>query len=166
MAGFIKREKKDITAEKAGFTLLELALAAAILAASLVIILAVFIGCSYFNEDLRYRTIAINDARLVIEEIKNASYPSLQNATNPPLAFASWGAWAVAPLTSGGGGLNNVDRPLYGLEGESVTVSYPNGPLADPLEVLVAVSYRGRRQKINPASAPISVDLRTTMTDE
>lgn len=166
MREFAKREKRCRCGEKAGFTLLELAISAAILAASLVIILAVFIGCSYLIEDLRHRTIAVNDARLVIEEIKNASYAALSGAATPPPNFADWGAWAVAPLSSGGGGLNNIDRPLYGLDGESVTVSYPNGTLADPLEVLVTVSYRGRRQRINPAAPPVSVSLRTTMTDE
>jgi type II secretory pathway pseudopilin PulG len=153
--------KKNTT----GFTLLELMFAAAILAATVIIILGIFFGCSHLNEDFRYFVIAANDARFIMEEIKSASLTSLSDATNAPGGFSTWGNWAVALLANGGGGLNTTDRPDHGLEGQTVTVSFPRGTAADPLEVEVRVNFQGRRQKINPTEPHLSVILRTLMTN-
>jgi prepilin-type N-terminal cleavage/methylation domain-containing protein len=132
-----------------GFTLIELLLAAAIMATAIVAILHIFIGCSFLVGEYRNHTIAVNHARLVMEEIKNASYISLASAQSP-----GWGAWATAP---GGGGCNVLD-------GEDITVSFSG---AEPLiNVLVTVNYRGRRQMMNPALEPLTVSLRSHITNE
>jgi type II secretory pathway pseudopilin PulG len=134
-----------------GFTLVELLLAAAIMVTTIVAILHIFIGCSFLVEEYRNHTIAVNHARLVMEEIKNASYISLASAQS-----SGWGTWATSPLPNGGG--CNV------LDGENITVSFSG---SDPLiDVLVTVNYRGRRQVINPALGPLSVSLRSHITNE
>jgi prepilin-type N-terminal cleavage/methylation domain-containing protein len=120
-----------------GFTLVELLLAAAILATTIVVILHIFIGCSFLVEEYRNNTIAINHARLVMEEIKNASYVSLASAQ-----------WLGNAMSAGD---------------EDITVSFSG---TDPLNVLVTVNYRNRRQLMNPDLAPVSVSLRSHMTNE
>jgi prepilin-type N-terminal cleavage/methylation domain-containing protein len=120
-----------------GFTLVELLLAAAILATTIVVILHIFIGCSFLVEEYRNNTIAINHARLVMEEIKNASYISLASAQ-----------WLGNAISAGD---------------DDIIVSFSG---TDPLDVLVTVNYRNKRQLINPALAPASASLRTHMTNE
>jgi prepilin-type N-terminal cleavage/methylation domain-containing protein len=120
-----------------GFTLVELLLAAAIMATTIVTILYIFTGCSFLVEEYRNNTIAINYARLIMEEIKNASYISLASAQS------------IGNLISSGDA--------------NVTVSFSG---TNPLNVLVTVNYKNRRQLINPNLAPASVSLRSYMTNE
>ena len=134
-----------------GFTLIELLLAGAIMASTAVVILALVISCSYLNDSSREFTVAVNHARLVLEEIKNSSYSSLSEAQSPPTGHASWGAWATA---ANGGGCNTLNS-------EQIYVAFTG---TDPLDVLITVTYRGRRQIPNPAALPVSVSLRTRVT--
>jgi hypothetical protein len=145
-----------------GFTFIEIVFATAILATTIIIMIGIYFNLSHLTEDSRYFIIAANDARMVMEEIKAASYYSLSAAVTPPPGFATWRDWAVAPLSLSGGGLNTIDRPEHGLAGETVRVNFVNN---NPLEVIVIVNFHGKRQLVNPDEEPLSVSLRTRITD-
>lgn len=63
------------------FTLVELLLAAVILAFVLTGLLALFISCIFLNETNRNTTIATSHAQFAMEEIKNTTFTSIAGAT-------------------------------------------------------------------------------------
>ncbi|MBU1932500.1 MAG: type II secretion system GspH family protein [Candidatus Omnitrophica bacterium] len=116
-----------------GFTLLELMIGTAVLIIALVGLIAAYIGCFSLNESARNLTIAVNDAQCVTEEIRDINIPL-------KITSQDWTAWALAD-SPGGGGCNSLDN-------ETVIVTYPSGTSAEPLEILVTVSWTEKgRQK-------------------
>jgi len=113
--------------DNAGFTLLELMIGAAVLIIALVGLIAAFTGCFALNEGARNMTIAINDAQCVMEEIRDRNL--IANITQE-----DWTSWAQTDPPDGGGCNTLVD--------EMVQVGYPLGTNADPLEILIIVSWR------------------------
>lgn len=128
---------------RAGFTLVELMIAAAILAVALVGLLGVFIGSFGLIELGRNLTIAVDHARCVMEEIRDCNIPSF-------VTLQDWAAWAQADVPGGGG--CNI------LHNESVEVTYPSGTEASPLEIMVRVSWTEN-------SRPRSVQLVTLLAE-
>lgn len=120
---------------RAGFTLMEVALAAAILALALVGLLGAFAANFRLIESGSNLTIAVNHAQCVMEEVRDMNIPSFITAQD-------WTSWAQRDIThaDGGGGCNT-------LIGENVQVSYPAGAGVNPLEVLVTVTWTEKGQQ-------------------
>lgn len=119
--------------KKSGFTLLELMIGAAVLILALVGLIAAYIGCFSLNESARNLTIATNHAQCVMEEIRdrNLTFNIIQQ---------NWTTWAALNPPSGGG-CNSLDN-------EIITVNYPSGTSANPLQILVTVNWTEKsRQK-------------------
>lgn len=124
---------------KSGFTLLELTIGAAVLIIALVGLISAFTGCFALNEGSRNLTIATNHGQSIMEEIRDRNL--ISNITQE-----DWTSWAQTDPPDGGG--------CNTLEGETVQVSYPSGTGADPLEILVMVSWteKGRQKNIQLAT--------------
>lgn len=110
---------------RAGFTLPELLLAAAILAFALSGILLLFINCIFLNESNRNLTTAITHAQFVLEEIKNTTFNNIATNINA-------GTWDLnsAGITAKG---------LIPLSNESIDASVSGTTL---LDVTIPVSWR------------------------
>ncbi|MFH1061785.1 MAG: type II secretion system protein [Candidatus Omnitrophota bacterium] len=121
------------------FTLIELMISSVILVVCLFSLITSFIMCYGLSETARNTTIATEDGRRVIEEMRSTSAESLVLVVNE-----DWSAWAAA-------------HGCVNLEQEQILVTYTdrNGtgdPLDDdPLEVSVNVTWqeRGRWRILN-----------------
>lgn len=117
-----------------GFTLIELLISLTVMSIVLLGIISGYIGCISINEMSKSTTIATEDARKVIEQMRSYAVSSLTNITNE-----NWTTWAAA------NGLNALDS-------EQITVTYfdndGNGNALDddPLEVRVSVSWQDRQR--------------------
>lgn len=111
-----------------GFTLVEVILAAAILAFALTGLLALFISCMLLNESSRNRATAIAQAQFVLEEIKNTNFDLIETDINA----GNWN-WNQAEI-------GNKNLPVLKSEAIVTTVSASG----DPLGVLVTVSWQDR----------------------
>jgi len=130
---FIQRMK----AQK-GFTLIEVMITVAIMALSLFGLLAANISMQYSSIDAHERSVAVQHANQVIEQMRNSALTSLAAAAT---AFPS-GTVASSNYTSSA---NEV------LTNEAVTVAYTDGPDAgtsatddNPLDVTVTVNWQQR----------------------
>lgn len=91
---------------KAGFTLVELIIGAAMLAIAITALLGAFLGQVTLNEHARNLTWAINDANRVMEQLRlrNTSSCAGEGNTEPtalPPGFTSWDDWLES--AAGGG---------------------------------------------------------------
>jgi Tfp pilus assembly protein PilW len=111
---------------KKGVTLVELILAAAILAFAITGVLGVFTNCLILNTTNKDLTIASSHAQYVLEKIRNTAFTGLQDAIES-------GTWNYTSST-----INATN--LTALSGETIT-TVP-GYSTDPLEVNVTVSWR------------------------
>ena len=132
-----------------GFTLVELLVGVVILIMAITALLGAFIGQTVLNEHHRNLSWAMNDARQVMERLRQlnigcgtptALASALPVAECGGAACASWDAWVAS--ASGGGGKSIQPTPAVN---ELVTVSNPN-PGGDPLQVAVAVCWRHRNR--------------------
>ena len=114
--------------KRAGFTLAEVILAAAILAFALTGLLALFINCMLLNESSRNRSLATAHAQFVLEEIKNTNFDLIETDINA----GSWN-WNEAEI-------EGKNLPVLKSEDIETTVSASG----DPLGVLVTVSWQDR----------------------
>lgn len=121
-----------------GFTLTEVLIAAAVLAVALVGLLGAFISNFRLIESARNLTTAINHGRSVMEEIRDFNIPEF-------VTVQDWTAWAQTE-PPGGGGCTTLNNEL-------VTVAYPSGEAAEPLEILVTVNWseKGRPRSVQLA---------------
>jgi len=117
--------------KKRGFTLLELIIGMVILVTAIVSLIAAYIGCFTLNQSARNLTIAINDGQTVMEEIRKTNIPD-------SITSQDWTTWASTNPPDGGG----CNR----LENESITVTYPSGIAATPLQVLVTVNWKEKNR--------------------
>lgn len=89
--------RKDTVADNRGFTLLETMMGASIMAVVIVSLAGAFVGQSYLNASARNLTAAMNDATLIMEQIRqqNMGGACLGNtpSVEPPANAASWDAW-------------------------------------------------------------------------
>jgi type II secretory pathway pseudopilin PulG len=109
---------------RAGFTLVEIMFAVGLFGAALFGILKLINGSLELNQLSGSRTVAMNDARRVLEEMRSAV-----NANGTPgITGTDWGAWAAANL-------------LFTLANENIATAYPQGTGANPLPVQVTVNW-------------------------
>lgn len=125
-----------MTKIRGGFTLLELMVAILILVVGIVGILTVYIYCYSLNEISRNTTQATNDARAVLEAMRDESTVSLWSVEN-----TDWESWAEGETT------------LTSLPQEDIDVAISEigePPLKiEALQVTVTVSWfdKGVRQR-------------------
>ncbi len=121
------------------FTLIELMIGSVIIGVGLFSLAASFVMCSTLSEMTKNTTIAIEDGRRVIEQMRSISAASLSSVINE-----DWSIWAAA------NGCSNLPQ-------EQILVTYTDrdgsgDPLDDdPLEVGVNVTWleRGRWRILN-----------------
>jgi Tfp pilus assembly protein PilV len=114
-----------------GFTLAEVLISALILGFALGSSLLVYSKCSHVVDSGSNTSLALDHASAVIEEIRVYNDPSAVVAED-------WTTWAQ----------NNV---YDSLEGEAITVTYPSGTSATPLEIFVTVQWEdasGRQRDV------------------
>jgi hypothetical protein len=116
-------------------TLIEVMVGSMVMLIAILALIGVF-GTSLITRNLAHEiTIATDDLKDVLEYIKCVPFPDITNTT-------------AGGFDDG----DSVDLTLIGysasdegfLEEEDITVSYPNGTAADPLEIEVRVDWRGR----------------------
>lgn len=117
---------------KNGFSLIELMIAAAIFIVALMPLLMLFINYIVFMESCRNRIIASNDARYILEDIRDTTPFTNDNViTNFPQETDLSGNIGPQKLTD-----------------ETIFVNYAN-PTADPLPILVTVNWQERTKPRN-----------------
>jgi len=126
-----------------GFTLVESMLAVALLAGVIVTLWVIVVNCSYLISHARERTIVLNHARIVSEEIENASNMSLGHARGLN-GDSTWDAWAKTLFTRT-------------LSNELVDVGFSD---TDPDHVTVTISWDDRRGHNS------SIQLETKITNK
>ncbi len=144
----------------AAFTMVELIIAAAILAIAISALLGSFIGQVTLNEHSRNLTWAINDATRVMEQVRVQNMSPCVGGNVPsaaaPSGFASWDAWLAGPpspaVPAGGGGKSIQPDPATN---ELLTVTCRNQSNTafcvagdDPIRLSVAVCWRHRTRTI------------------
>lgn len=117
-----------------GFTLIELMIAVVVLVVAVLGLLGAYFSYFNLNESARDLTTAINHAQCVMEEIRDRNIPAF-------VAAEDWTSWAQTDLVDGGGSCNSLD-------GESISVWYPQGQDAVPLEIVVTVCWRAKGGRI------------------
>ncbi len=110
-----------------GFTLIEVVVSMLVFAISMVGLAGFYLGSARLGEGERNLTQATNDARIVMEAIRDVSAAGLATVT-----ATNWTNWATA-------------NGLTSLPAEVTTVTYAN-PAADPLSVTVQVSWQERNR--------------------
>ena len=108
-----------------GFTLAEVVVAAGILIFALCSLVSSLIGFMVLAEIARDKTVAINDAQQIMEQIRDTAFSSIIGT--------NWASWAI---TNGCNTLNS--------EQAAVTFSYPGSPSTDLLQITVTVNWRTR----------------------
>lgn len=104
-----------------GFTLMELMMAAVILALALVGMIGLFLKCIILNETNRNSITALSHAQFTMEEIKNTSFVDIASAT-----------WDSTTISSKG---------LTPLNSESIVINVTG---VDPKDVTTTVTWRDR----------------------
>ena len=116
------------SSQNKGFTLAEVMFATAILLIALVALLGAYYHFYILSETLKGTTIAIGDARKVLEEIRATSYNSLSAITG-----TNWTIWA---------GNNGCVQ----LADEVVTVTFSG---TDPLNTVIDVTWLQKSRQRN-----------------
>lgn len=124
---------------RAGFTLMELMIGAAILVTAIVSLLATYITTAALIESSRNTTTALNDASRAIEQIRNNALVSFSSVT-----LTNWTTWAA-----GNGADTLTDEQLsvcyYNLSGTLLFCS-TGTTSANPIEVRVTVNWTERNR--------------------
>lgn len=110
-----------------GLTLIEVLIVSVLLVVVLTGVLGVYFTAMNYVDWAKELSIATDDARDVLEKIKNA-------------AFAN-----VTTEFPDGAGVVAADIGGFVLQNEAIVVTYPNGTVVDPLEIVVTVSWNNRR---------------------
>ncbi|MFH1460018.1 MAG: type II secretion system protein [Candidatus Omnitrophota bacterium] len=127
------------------FTLIELFISITILTVVLLALISGYIGCLRINEMSENTTVAITDARQVIEQMRSLSVSDLTS-----IISENWTTWAL------NNGLNSLDS-------EQIIVVYTDRDASgsatddDPLEVTVNVNWQD-------GTRPRSISLATLIT--
>lgn len=119
-----------------GFTLVELLVSAAVFAAVIVALLGALVAAAAVAEESRQLTQAVQDARTVLERIRDDVQASTDittfAATSPASTYEAWVSDQQAAGTE-----------FTALTGETVTVTY-GAAGSDPLPVTVTVNWEER----------------------
>ncbi len=137
--------KAMTTEKKKGFTLPEVAISLLIFALAMTVLVGIYAGFASLTWSNRNLTQALNDARVVMEQIRDTS-------AGGGLAAVTGTDWAAWVASSAGG---NLTDPLTRtnpspLPAEAIQVQYtsvwgdPEQPGADPLPVIVRVDWQER----------------------
>lgn len=162
----------------AGFTLIEMVLAALTLLIAFGAILGAYFGQLTLNEHARNLSLAVHDANRVIEQMRrnNVACGSLPTARafagNPSVFFNNWDAWLAETLVNNGGGGKSLGAATERIfvtcqdrDGGNADADYCNAAQVatgvngewrsyalsmnhDPLRVTVAVCWRHRNRVI------------------
>lgn len=118
-----------------GFSLIEVMFAMMIFAIASVFLMGFYVGTAGLNEQSRNLTQAMNDAKILMEEIRDTAQTG-----------GLTGAGGVTGAFPAGQNLGPANG-LTSLRNEQVAVTYTN-PAADPLPVTVQVTWdeRGRQR--------------------
>jgi type II secretory pathway pseudopilin PulG len=134
----------------AGFTLVELLVSAALFATVIVALLSALVSAAALTEESKNLTQAVDDARTVLERIRDDVQASADiTAFAAAFPASTYEDWAADQQVAGTG--------FTGLTEEAVTVTY-GAAGDDPLEVTVVVAWTGR------AGRAQSTTLQTEMT--
>lgn len=125
---------------QAGFTLIELMIALVVLTVVIVGYIGTNILAQRNTEEMHERTLAIQDANRVIEQMRNIS----RTGTFPGNVVTAY------PNNGTPAGFQNLDQ-------EAITVSYVS-PTANPLDVTITVAWRSYTQH------QVSETIRTYIT--
>jgi len=121
-----------------GFTLVEVLISTVIMGFALGSILLVFTRCSLATETFENTTIAVNHIHSAFEEMRK-----MNSITN--IVAQDWSTWG---RNNNYIDLDNKDCVttdfLIDEDCEKITVTYPSGQTADPLEILVSITWEDR----------------------
>ena len=135
---------------RAGFTLVELLVSAALFATVIVALLSALVAAAALTEESKNLTQAVDDARTVLERIRDDVQASADiTAFAAAFPASTYEDWVVDQQAAG--------AEFTGLPEEAVTVTY-GAAGDDPLDVTVAVAWAGR------AGPGPSTTLQTEMT--
>lgn len=137
------------------FTLLELMVSLAVLFIGIIGILSVYIYCYRLSETSRNMAQAVNDARAVLEAMRDESNSSLWN-----VEYTNWNNWAMGTAATISGKTNTT--LLNSLSGEQVNITMTEigtPPLKiKALQVTIAVSW------LESAGAQKSISVMSLVT--
>lgn len=125
--------------EESGVTLVEVMIAAGILAVSFVYLIGGIVDISDSNKVIEGRTQAGSQLASVMEQMRSMSFEAMMNYTPPTLPELGESAQVTLSCVASDGG--NVPLPLVDA---SVASSLPN-----PLEVRATVTWRDSRGRLN-----------------
>lgn len=135
-----------------GFTLVELLMAAAVFAAVIVALLGALVAAAAVAEESRQLTQAVQDARTVLERIRDDVQASTDITTfaaaSPAATYSTWVSDQQAAGTE-----------FTALTGETVTVTY-GAAGSDPLDVTVTVNWEGRGGRARSTTLHTQMTLR------
>lgn len=131
---------------KAGFTLLELVIAAAVLTVAVLSIAFNVLNLSDMSELSREKLVATADAARVLETMRETANSSLAT-----LKTTDWSAWAAANV------INAKASNELQLRQETIAATFPN-PNTNPIQVVLTLSWLHKQR-------PYSYEIITLMTD-
>ncbi|MBU1043758.1 MAG: prepilin-type N-terminal cleavage/methylation domain-containing protein [Candidatus Omnitrophica bacterium] len=123
-------KKKKINLDANGFTLIEIMISITLLTVVLLGLISGYMNCLRLNEMSKSTTVATEDARRVLEQMRSDAITTLSDITS-----VDWTAWA------GANGLNSLGS-------EQIAVGYIDRDGTgdalddDPLEVAIVVSWQ------------------------
>ena len=123
-----------------GFTLVEVLISTAILGFALGSILIVFTRCSLATETFENTTIAVNHINSAFEEMRKMNSITNIVAQN----WSNWGRDNYIDLDNNDCDTTNYSTALADEDCEKITVTYPSGQTADPLKILVSITWEDR----------------------
>ena len=128
--------------DRRGLTLVEMLIAAAILAVAITAILGAYFMQVALTEHSRNMAWGANDASRVMERLRqqNTGGACTTPSAAAPGGFASWDVWLADATANGGGGKSIQPNPNT----NELVVVTPTG--VDPMTLTVAVCWRQRNQ--------------------
>ncbi len=132
-----------------GFTLIEVLVAQVVLITGALAISGVFVAGSRFNAESEDRTVAVNIAQYVMEE----TIEDLIDTYFEDVVGTGVVEFDSAPQGPPYWTLNAAEEWIPSLPEGTYAVSYPDGVGADPLRIMVTVSWQGH----TPRNSSISL---------
>lgn len=123
-----------------GFTLVEVLISTVIMGFALGSILIVFTRCSLATETFENTTIAVNHINSTFEEMRRMNSITNIAAQN----WSNWGRDNYIDLDNHDCDTTNYSTASADEDCEKITVTYPSGQTADPLKILVSITWEDR----------------------
>lgn len=125
-----------------GFTLVEVLISTVIMGFAMGSILIVFTRCSLATETFENTTIAVNHIHSTFEEMRR------MNNISDIVAQGNWSNWgrdnSYIDLDNNDCDTTDNSTALADDDCEKITVTYPSGQTADPLKILVSITWEDR----------------------